>query len=134
MFRFILNSHPRRPTAAMAAALTRDGLPPGLNPSTLEVVERRGSYAGRRVSYFRVFDPIRIGERGLQFRRFSDLDSHPDLILASGHVESDGNIVLSRRDTQVVSDMPTRSEAHRSAHPDDEQIVFPKPAVPVQDK
>src|SRR5689334_218537 len=98
MFRLILNSRPRRPTPALAAALISDGLPPGMQPSTLSVVEEHGTYSGRRVSYFRVFDPIRVAERGVQVRRFTDLEPHRDLVLGSGHVEADGSIVLSRRE------------------------------------
>jgi hypothetical protein len=127
MFRLILNSRPRRPTPAMAAALMSDGLPPGMQPSTLAVVEEHGTYSGRRVNYFRVFDPIRVAERGLQIHRFTDLDRHPNLILGSGHLEHDGSVVLSKRGKPHPAETPTRSEANRSAHPDDEQIVFPTP-------
>lgn len=126
MFRFFQNGQPRRPTPAMAAALISDGLPPGMQPSTLSVVQQHGSYSGRRVSYFRAFDPIRAGERGVQVRHFTDLDPYPDLLLASGHIEADGGIVLSRREKPHVVDSPIRTEANRSAHADDEQIVFPK--------
>ena len=125
MFSLFRKSQPRQLTAAMTRALVSDGLPPGMQPSTLSVVLQHGSYSGRRVSYFRIFDPIRLAERGLQVQAFSDLDAHPDLVLGSGHVESDGAVVLStRRDSQVTS-TPVRSEADRSAHIDDERIVFP---------
>ena len=129
MFRLILKARPRRPTPAMATALISDGLPPGMQPSTLSVVEQQGSYAGRRVSYFRVFDPIRVGERGLQIRQFTDLDRHPNLILGSGHLEPDGSVVLSKRGKPHPAETPIRSEANRSAHADDEQIVFPTPTA-----
>src|SRR5919202_860385 len=125
MFNLFRNSQPRRPTAAMARALISDGLPSGMEPSTLSVVQQHGSYSGRRVSYFRAFDPIRVAERGLQVRRFTDLDPHPDLVLGSGHIEADSSIVLSKRQKQQVFDTPIRSEANRAAHTDDEQIVFP---------
>jgi hypothetical protein len=127
MFRLILNSRPRRPTAAMAAALINDGLPPGMQPSTLSVVEEHGTYSGRRVSYFRIFDPIRVAERELQIRRFTDLDRYPNLIIGAGHVERDGTIVLSRRGRPHAPETPLRSEPARSAHADDERIVFPTP-------
>jgi hypothetical protein len=109
----------------MAAALMSEGLPPGMQPATLSVVEQHGTYSGRRVRYFRVFDPIRVGERGLQVRRFADLDPHPNLILGSGHLESDGSVVLSKRGKPHPAETSLRIEANRSAHPDDEQIVFP---------
>ena len=125
MFSLFRRSHPRQLTAAMTRALVSGGLPPGLQASTLSVVLQHGSYSGRRVSHFRIFDPIRLAERGLQVQAFGDLDAHPDLVLGSGHVESDGAVVLStRRDSRVTS-TPARSEADRSAHIDDERIVFP---------
>ena len=98
----IRRSRPGSPTAQMARALASRGLPPGMEPSTLWVVEQRGSYSGRKVNYLRAFDPIRVEERGLQIRNFRDLDAHPDLVLGSGHVETDGTVVASRhRDTRV---------------------------------
>src|SRR5436305_12105686 len=120
MFRLFSNSRPHRPTAAMAAALTSDGLPPGMQPSTLSVVEQHGNYSGRRVSFFRVFDPIHVAERGVEIRRFTDLDAHPNVVLGSGHVEGDGSVVLSKRDKPHASATPMRSEADRSAHAEDE--------------
>jgi hypothetical protein len=125
MFSLFRKSQPRQLTAAMTRALVSDGLPPGMQPSTLSVVLQHGSYSGRRVSYFRIFDPIRLAERGLQVQAFTDLDAHPDLVLGSGHVESDGAVVLSTRRGSRVTSTPVRSEADRSAHIDDERIVFP---------
>ena len=125
MFSLFRNSQSRRPTAAMAAALISDGLPSGMEPSTLSVVQQHGSYSGRRVSYFRVFDPIRVAERGLQVRQCTDLDAHPHLVLGSGHIEADGGVVLSKRQKWQATDTPIRSQANRSAHADDEQVVFP---------
>jgi hypothetical protein len=104
-----------------------------MQPSTLSVVQQHGSYSGRRVSYFRAFDPIRVAERGLQVRHFNDLDRSPDLIIGSGHIEADGSIVLSKREKQHVPDGPIRSEANRFAHTDDEQIVFPKMTPPLNE-
>ena len=97
MFSLFRSSHPRHPTSAIASALVGEGLPPGMDPATLQVVERTGQYSGRRVSYFRVFDPLRTAERGLDIRRFADLDAHPEIVLGSGHVERDGAVVLTRR-------------------------------------
>jgi hypothetical protein len=97
MFSMFWKSQPRRPTAALCKALVRDGLPPGMEAASLSVVERHGSYSGRRVTYFRAFDPIRVTERALQVRVFADLDLHPDLVIGSGHVETDGAVVLTRR-------------------------------------
>src|ERR687888_2801424 len=125
MFSLFRKSQPRHLTAAMARALVSDGLPHGTEPSTLSVVLQHGSYSGRRVSYFRVFDPIRVAERGLQMQSFSNLDAYPELVLGSGHVESDGAVVLSKRDRSRTTSTVVRSEADRSAHSDDERVVFP---------
>src|ERR1051325_11400590 len=98
MFSIFRKSQPRRPTAALCRALVSDGLPPGMEASSLSVVERHGSYSGRRVTYFRVFDPIRVAERPVRVRGYADLDVHPDLVIGSGHVESDRAVVLTKRD------------------------------------
>lgn len=125
MFSLFRKSQPRRPTAGIAHALVSEGLPPGMEPSTLAVVLQFGSYSGRRVNYFRVFDPIRVEERKLQVRTFSDLDASPELVIGSGHVEVDGVVVLTRRDRSQATSALVRDEADRSVHHDDEQFVFP---------
>jgi hypothetical protein len=125
MFSLFRKSEPRRPTTALCKALVSDGLPPGMDPSTLGVMLQHGSYSGRRVTYFRVFDPIRISERAVHVQGFGDLDSYPDLVLGSGHIESDGAVVLSKRDRSQVTSSLVRNAADRSAHGDDEQFVFP---------
>jgi len=126
MFSLFRKSQPRHLTAALSQALLSDGLPPGMDPSSLSVVLEHGSYASRSVSYFRVFDPVRVAERHVQVRRFADLDTSPDLIIGSGHVEAAGAVVLSKRgDSKVAGSTPLRSEADRSHHLDDERVVFP---------
>ena len=126
MFSLFRKSQPRHLTPALSQALVGDGLPPGMDPSSLSVVLEHGSYSGRSVSYFRVFDPVRVAERHLQVRRFADLDTSPDLVIGSGHVEAGGAVVLSKRgDSKVARSTPVRSEADRSDHPDDERVLFP---------
>jgi len=125
MFNMFRRSQPRRPSAALCQALARDGLPSGMEASSLSVVERHGSYSGRRVTYFRAFDPIRVAERALQVRGYADLDIHSDLVIGSGHVEGDGAVVLTKRNRQPLATPLVRSEADRSTHGDDEQLVFP---------
>ena len=128
MFRLFGRPHPHSPAASIVQALAGAGLPRGMDPATLTVVEERGSYAGRRVRYFRVFDPARAAERRIQVRVLGDLDTYPELVLGSGHVERDGTIVLSRRDREPLSTAVTRSGADRAAHGDDEHFVFPHAA------
>jgi hypothetical protein len=125
MLNVFKRSHREQPTAEMARALADEGLPPGMDPTTLRVLEQQGSYAGRRVKYFRVFDPVRAAERAVQVRVFADLDAHAELVLGSGHVEQDGAVVLSRRERTPLSTTHLRREADRAAHGDDERFVFP---------
>jgi hypothetical protein len=124
MFNAFRKPRPHKPTARLAQALATEGLPSGRDPSTLAVVDQHGSYSGRRVSYFRVFDPVGASERSIQVRVFTDLDTHPELVLGSGHVEKDGAVVLSKRHRPPTSLTVVRSQADRTAHSDDEQFVF----------
>ena len=61
--------------------------------ASLRMMEKRGHYVGRKVTFFRVFDPAVVAASGLSPRRFNDLDS--GAFLHGGHVESDGHIVLN---------------------------------------
>ncbi len=129
MFKLFRKSQSNQPTVAIAQALTRDGLPPGMDPASLGVVQHDGSYSGRKVSYFRVFDPVRVAERSVKVQAYTDLDSHPELVLGSGHVEQNGTVVLTRQDrSQSASGAFARSEADRANHTDDEKFVFPTKA------
>jgi hypothetical protein len=130
MFSLFRKSQSQQPTAAIAQAMTADGLPPGMDPSTLSVVQQRGSYSGRKVSYFRVFDPVRAAERSVKIADFADLDAHPELVLGSGHVEQNGAVVLTRQDRTQSSGAFARSEADRANHSDDERFVFPDDKAP----
>jgi hypothetical protein len=121
MFNFLHRSAPRYPT--IRQALAEAGLPSASDPNRLAVLERQGSYAGRRVSFFRAFDPTRAGARGIQIQGFRDLDAHRDLMLGSGHVEREGIVVVSRRPEQDQM-LSTREPADRSAHADDERFMF----------
>ncbi len=129
MFSLFRKSQPHQNTAAIAQAMTSDGLPPGMNPATLSVLQQRGSYSGRKVSYFRVFDPVRVSERSIKVNEFGDLDTHPELVLGSGHVEQNGAVVLTRLDRTHSSGAFARSEAVRADHGDDERYVFPDDKV-----
>jgi len=130
MFNLFRKSQPHQPNAAIVRAMTSDGLPPGMNPATLSVLQHRGSYSGRKVSYFRVFDPVRVSERSIKVLEFGDLDSHPELVLGSGHLEQNGAVVLTRLDRTHSSGAFARSEAVRADHNDDERFVFPDEHAP----
>jgi hypothetical protein len=77
-------SNPRDPTVAIRQALASDGLRPGMDLATLVVLQVTGSYSGRPVTHFRVFDPVRAAEVAVQVRVFDDLDIHQELVIGSG--------------------------------------------------
>src|SRR5438552_3638555 len=130
MFSLFRKPQPHQPTAAIMQAMTSDGLPSGTDPARLSVLQQRGSYSGRKVSYFRVFDRLRVSDRSFKVNEFGDLDAHPELVLGSGHVEQNGAVVLTRMDRTNSSGAFARSEAVRADHDDDERIVFPDNKAP----
>lgn len=125
MFGFMRRSGARAPSAALRRAIEVDGLPPGIgHASELAAVESRGRYAGRTVTYFRLFEPARAAELGLSVRAFGDLDTHPQLVLRSGRIEADGSIVITERAPLPDRAAPSRERAARSGRGDDEHLVF----------
>jgi hypothetical protein len=127
MFDFLRLWRSPRPelSAALQKALVDERMTTGIDPLKLRVVQRRGSYSGRSVSYFRVFDPASVSAAGMQPRKFEDLDGHADLILGTGHVESGGAVVLTRRASTPTRPTASRSLADRGSHGDDERVVLP---------
>jgi hypothetical protein len=111
--------------ATIRMALVNDGLAPGIDPNALRLLEQHGSYSGRRVNFFRVFDSGRAAERGVQPRSFADLDAHPELVLAAGHIEHGGAVALTARTRSEATQAPTRELADRNNHGDDDRVVFP---------
>src|SRR5215210_2299024 len=102
MFDFLRNPGMRSPSAALRQALVADSLPAGSNVADLGVVESGGSYAGRSVTYIRVFDPARAARRSVDVssrHAYKDLNAHLDLVLRAGFVEKDGTVVLYARPT-----------------------------------
>jgi hypothetical protein len=131
MFGFLNRSGTSSATAAVQRALSAADLPPGLDPTGFGVLESRGSYAGRKVTYFRVFDPRRIDGQNGKRLRYQDLEARRELVLQSGYVEEDGTVVFR----QVLTAAPAgetseegangswRAPADRAAHLDDERFV-----------
>jgi hypothetical protein len=106
MFDFLRNPGMRSPSAALRAALVADSLPAGLDAAELGVVESHGSWAGRSVTYIRVFDPASAARRSVDvFSRhaYKDLNAHLDLVLRAGFVEMDGTVVLYARPTTAAA-------------------------------
>ena len=128
MFDFLRGSGMRSPSAAILRALEADSLPPGTVVSTLGVVQSRGTYSGRKVTYIRVFDPKRAVAQGVDVltqHGYQDLNAHPDLVLRAGFIERDGRVVLYARPPGPAAEAPPREPADRAAHADDERFVAP---------
>ena len=62
----------------------------------LRMVQRRGTYSDRKVTFFRVIDPAAVSQAGVAVHRFGDLDDRQALQAHTGHIERDGQIVLNR--------------------------------------
>jgi hypothetical protein len=121
MFKFLNRSAARYPT--IRQTLADAGVPSAADPAGLTVLERMGSYSGRRVNFFRAFDPTRAAARSLSVQGFRDLDGHQDLVLGSGHVEHEGLVMLDGR-PEAEHATPVRALADRADHSDDERFVF----------
>lgn len=62
--------------------------------AALRMMHHNGSYSGRKVTYFKVFDPTALKAAGVEPRNFTELDGSG--VLYSGHVEAEGQVVLTR--------------------------------------
>jgi len=124
MFSLMRTTAPQEPWPGLQRALTQQGLPVGVDLKALRVLTTQGSYAGRSVRFFRVFDPHAAGQRNVAVRTFKDLDTYPDLVIASGHFENRGALSLTERAPATPAPTPSRERADRSAHADDEHLVF----------
>jgi len=58
----------------------------------LRMMEEHGNYVGRKVTFFRVFDPATVEAAGVHPHQFRDLDAC--MVPHRGHIENDGEIVL----------------------------------------
>ena len=128
MFDFLHRSGMRSPSAAIRHALQADGLAPETDVATLGVVTSHGRYAGRKVTFFRVFEPQRAADRAVDVftkHTYEDLNNHLDLVLRAGFVEQDATVVLFTRPLQAEAAVPVRERANRAAHVGDERFVFP---------
>jgi hypothetical protein len=78
VFKFFGKSKFQQPPKLIAQAMVNSGQAPVGDPATLGVVEQSGLYSGRRVTYFRVYDPVQVGERSIEIQAYADLDDHPE--------------------------------------------------------
>lgn len=120
MFGLFRRPPPRPLSDAIRGAIERDRANAPLNDlSQLRLVELRGRYSDRRVTYFRIFDPASAAQRSMETQRYQDFDVLPGLILRSGHIEYDGVVVLTRPVIARPADTPARTHADRTLHADD---------------
>ena len=87
-------------------ALAQAGLDGATDLVRVAVVRSSGQYSGRRVDFFRAFEP-----------------AHQDVLLATGHVEPDGTVVINAQ-VKPAESQSTREPANRGVHADDERLVF----------
>jgi hypothetical protein len=104
MFNFFNRSQRRYPT--IRQALVQAGLSAAEDPTRVTILEKHGQYSGRRVNFFRAFEP-----------------GHQDVLLGSGHVEHEGMVVVDNR-PEPEGAAPAREPANRATHADDERLVF----------
>ena len=123
MFGIFKRPSSRPLTDAIVRAVEIDGSPTTVPFSTLRMVESGGRYSDRKVTYFRVFDPAAMAQRSVEVKRYTDLDPFMNLVLQSGHVESDGKVVVTRPRVVRAPSTATRAAADRSQHQDDAHIV-----------
>ncbi len=112
------------PSAALRRALREDDLPPGTDVSALGVAESAGKYAGRKVTYFRLFQPAQAAARAVQVNTrhaYDDLSDNLDLVLRAGFIEQDGSVVIFS-DPAVVQ-AASRQPTERAAHADYERYI-----------
>ena len=57
----------------------------------LRMLQEHGVYSGRKVTYFRLFDPATMN---VTYTHFKQLDAVA--VPHAGHIESDGQVVLTR--------------------------------------
>lgn len=93
--------------ATIRLALVQSGLADAEDFTRVALLEKRGQYAGRRVTFFTAFEP-----------------GHQELVLGSGHVEPEGLVVINNLRAPQESTPPAREPANRAHHADDERLVF----------
>ena len=128
MFGFLHRSGMRNPSAAILRAIEGESLPPETVVSALGVVQSSGTYSGRKVTYFRVFDPKRAAARAVDVfstYTYEDLNANLDLVLRAGFIEKDGTIVIHSPPPTLEAPVPRREPADRAAHADVEQFIVP---------
>src|SRR5689334_12555844 len=119
MFDFLRKPGMRRPSRAILRAIEAESSSPATDVSALSVLTTRGSYAGRKVTYFRAFDPSSAAAHAADVftdYTYDDLGAHPELVLREGFLEQDDTVVFSGPHPRAVEPR-RREQADRAAHP-----------------
>jgi hypothetical protein len=69
---------------------------PPENLTGLRSVQKIGFWDGKPVTFIRIYDP-RASEEAWQFKDFSSLDQHPELVLYEGYWEKESDRVFLER-------------------------------------
>jgi hypothetical protein len=128
MFNFFREG-PRKPSKDLMDVLQSKGMVEAGKADSLRVVDRRADFSGRSIRQVRVFEADRFKARGIRVNMWTDLNAHLGELVASGHIDDDGAVVLYPTEKAAIVDAPvgsTRVAADRAAHGDDENLVFPK--------
>ena len=67
----------------------------------LRMQQEQGQFAGRKVTFFWVFDPAAVTAPGGDIRHYSELDACG--VLHHGHIEGDGEIILNLKTSDLRS-------------------------------
>lgn len=103
---FNVFSRARTRDQSIRQALVQAGLPAATDRVRVALIRKSGQYSGRRVDFFRAFAP-----------------THEGVLLASGHVEQDGAVVINGW-PKPGEKSSVREPANRAKHADDERLVF----------
>ena len=103
---FNVFSRSRDRSQIIRQALACAGLAAATDLARVTVVRNPGQYSGRHVDFFRAFD-----------------SAHQSVLLATGHVEQEGTVVVNDR-LEPADSRPMREPANRAEHADDERLVF----------
>ncbi len=128
MFGFSSKSGAQTRSVAILRALESDGLPSATDAQRMGVAESRGNYAGRKVTYVRVFDPRQLAAHAIDASTshvYRDLDARPDLVLRAGFVEENGTVVMYTDQPASHSKVSSREAANRADHADVERFIAP---------
>ena len=73
----------------------------------MRFLEKSGQFGGRRVSFFRIFDPALLLKGASAIHKYNDLDEYRQAILFEGHIERDLPKEMRKKGTVHLTDRRT---------------------------